>query len=586
MTKKFYILLFALFVTSYGFSQEEMETMKEFSISDEMTVDSEQNAKWRKGEYSYSAKPKNAWELGIHAGHFFIDGDVDTRIPGGFGVGLHLRKAIHYAFSLRGDFFYGKTKGLDPQPSGDNLLPEQSVFAGYGPANPWFFSYKTTYGYVAMQGVINIGNLLFHSPSNKWNWYTTIGVGLDSHSTKLDLKDENGAYYTNLIKDAGYTDESFNTQSGRSDIKNKLDAIYDGDYETPGYKKKGIFRLGDETNVHVVFTASMGIARKISKRINIGLEHQVMVTDNDYLDGQKYRTSLDQTNNADIGHYTNVRLAINLGNFDKVTEPLYWLNPLDQSFNDIASLKQRPQLDLTDEDGDGVIDMMDQELDSPAGCAVDTRGVVMDSDGDGLADCKDAEPYSPPGFDVDSKGIAAMPAVETLSEADVIRIMNANCPGCKTVAKSGCGEWFLPMIHFDNDKYTIKPEYYSQMHHVASVMKMCPELCVTVQGHTDAKNSNDYNTVLSYNRAKAATDYLVANYGIDRSRLKLMYGGEETPLVSGTAAAGSSYMNRRVEFRVCSAGDFDMSRPTGPSAGTGSSVRSSNMSNGNKNSGY
>ena len=48
-----------------------------------------------KRQNKYSAKPKNAWELGVHFGHFFIDGDVDRTIPGGYGLGLHLRKAIH-----------------------------------------------------------------------------------------------------------------------------------------------------------------------------------------------------------------------------------------------------------------------------------------------------------------------------------------------------------------------------------------------------------------------------------------------------------------------------------------------------------
>jgi len=99
------------------------------------------------------------------------------------------------------------------------------------------------------------------------------------------------------------------------------------------------------------------------------------------LDGQKYRTNIDQTNNVDIAHFTNLTIGINTGNFDKRTEPLYWLNPLDSAFDDIASLKQRPQLDLTDDDNDGVIDMLDQELDTPEGCAVDTRGILLDSDG-------------------------------------------------------------------------------------------------------------------------------------------------------------------------------------------------------------
>ncbi len=597
MTKRFYLLI--ILALSFGAIQAQDDTAMDAAATavsvgypDEMTVDAEQNKAWRMGENRYSAKPKNAWEVGVHLGHFFIDGDVDRTIPGGYGLGLHLRKAIHYAFSLRGDFFYGQATGLDPQPwrtrnNGNGGLVEP-VFNPYSSVEEgWFPSHKTRYMYVALQGVLNIGNILFHKDRNKWNWYVTLGAGFDNHSTMLDLLDENGNPYQDLVRLTGYnTTNDFDTKSGRSAIKSELNNIYDGDYETEGFKKKGIFRLGDETNIHVVFTGSMGVARKINKRLNIGLEHQIMVTDNDYLDGIKFRTALDQTNNVDIGHYTNVRIAFNLGNFDKVTEPLYWLNPLDATFNDIAELKKRPELDLSDEDGDGVVDMLDQELDTPAGCAVDTRGVVLDSDGDGLADCKDAEPYSPPGYTVDNRGVAEVPAVETLSEGDVVRIMNENCPGCKVTAKTGCGEWFLPMIHFDLDKYNIKPEFYSQLHHVASVMKMCPELCVVAYGHTDKRNTNDYNKVLSYNRAQASVDYLVSNYGIDRSRLKIMYGGEENLMIPSGNSEAHHYMNRRVEFQVCDGNSFDMGRPEGPDAGQGGSVIKGSQYNGNKNSGY
>ncbi|HAI57550.1 MAG TPA: hypothetical protein DCM04_06385, partial [Saprospirales bacterium] len=47
-------------------------------ISDDLTIDSEQNAKWRMGQANYSAKPKDAWELGVHFGHLLIAGDVDS----------------------------------------------------------------------------------------------------------------------------------------------------------------------------------------------------------------------------------------------------------------------------------------------------------------------------------------------------------------------------------------------------------------------------------------------------------------------------------------------------------------------------
>src|SRR5690606_3023757 len=127
-----------------------------------------------------------------------------------------------------------------------------------------------------------------------------------------------------------------------------------------------------------------------------------------------------------------LRLGINLGNFDKITEPLYWLNPLDATMNDIAELKQRPILDLTDSDGDGIIDMLDQEKDSPAGAPVDTRGVTLDSDGDGVADYMDKEPYSPPGFTTDSEGVSSAPR---LSEEDVNNLIDAKqakwCEECK-----------------------------------------------------------------------------------------------------------------------------------------------------------
>jgi hypothetical protein len=561
-------------------------------ISDEMTKDPEQNKNWRMGQYKYSASPKNAWELGVHFGHFFIDGDVDRNIPAGYGVGLHLRKAIHYVFSLRGDLFYGQASGMDPQPwatqaNGGGLVENfaNNVYSKYDNEEGWFPAHKTTYIYGALQAVINIGNLLFHKDRNKWNWYVAVGVGLDTHKAMLDLLDENGNAYTDLVTRSGYTAANFDTKAGRADIKDALDGIYDGDYETEGFKKKGIFRLGDETNIHVVWTGSMGISRKISKRFNIGIEHQIMATDNDYLDGIQMRTAVDATNNVDIGHYTNIRLAFNLGSFDKVTEPLYWLNPIDATMNDIAELKQRPVLDLTDSDGDGIIDMLDQEIDTPAGFAVDTRGITLDSDGDGVPDGKDKEPYSAPGFDVDANGIAAVPCC--VSEDDINRIVETK--GGAMINKAlgdNCGKWYLPMIHFDLDKYKVKPEFYGHLHHVANVMEMCPNLCVSVVGNTDVRAGNDYNQMLSYNRAQATIDYLVATYGVDRNRFKLMYGGEEKPIVASSRREAEHYINRRVEFRVCNSTDADMVKPEGKNAGKGDVKSTGSGFIGNKNSGF
>ena len=119
----------------------------------------------------------------------------------------------------------------------------------------------------------------------------------------------------------------------------------------------------------------------------------------------------------------NLRLAYNLGRSKKRVEPLYWVNPLDAAYSDIAELKQRPKFDLTDTDQDGVIDMLDQENETPAGAPVDTRGVTLDSDNDGLADYKDEEPYSPPGYQVSEKGVAQIPVQPKLTEEDVKKLI-------------------------------------------------------------------------------------------------------------------------------------------------------------------
>lgn len=597
MVRRILFLVFAaVMISSTAFGQKDKkddnnDAFKTPIITDDMTIDSEQNKNWRMGQYKYSARPKNAWELGIHFGHFFIDGDVDRALPGGFGVGLHLRRALGYVFSIRLDATYGQTKGLDPQRTDGPTLQRNPalVGAGYGTGDSFHRNYRSNYLGGSIQGIFNVGNLLFHKERNKWNVNLILGTGFYTWKAKIDAQDANGAIYN-----YSFPATDINTKAGRREIKDNIRDLYDGDYETDGPKKDGIFRLGDDTNFLTQFIGGIGFARKISKKFNIGFEHQIILSDNDHWDGYVFRTPFDETNNADIGHYTNIRLNFNLANFDEKTEPLYWLNPLDAPLSDLAEVKSRPTFDLTDTDGDGVIDMFDQEKDSEAGCPVDTRGVVLDSDGDGVIDCRDKERYSPPGYEVDRDGIAQIPEPVDpgyVTEDDVVRIVNA-----RPVVSAGLDEWFLPMIHFDLDKYYVKPEFYGHLHHVATVMKQHTQICVNVAGHTDNRNPNDYNRVLSYKRAQAAIDYLVNNYGISRDRLKLTYGGEDNPIVGGLPDRHSigrdkeakHYMNRRVEFSVTDCGTANMGRPAGPDAGQGtpSSSRPGTKYSGNRNAGY
>jgi OOP family OmpA-OmpF porin len=276
---------------------------------------------------------------------------------------------------------------------------------------------------------------LFHSPSNKWNLYSAVGLGVNIPDVGVDLLDANGQLYDFSSVTAGI---DLTTSDGRNEARDNLKELLDGDFETPGGVEQDVISFGDYKTVipHVSF--SVGISRKLSKRINLGLEHRILLSDNDLLDGFEKQNATSTTSSNDIPHYTSLRLGINLGSKEKRIEPLYWVNPLDGSFNDIAELKQRPKFDLTDSDGDGVIDMIDQEINTAAGCPVDTRGMTLDSDGDGVVDCKDEEPYSPPGYEVSREGVAQVPN-DFMTEDNVIALVNQ-----RAAAMESNLNWFLP----------------------------------------------------------------------------------------------------------------------------------------------
>lgn len=567
-------------------------------IEDEMTVNPEQNKMWRTGQSRYSAKPKSMWELGIHAGPAFVSGDVEAPFPAGYGFGLHLRKAVNYTLSWRLDATYQSSKGFDARPFnflGVERTYEQNVAAfpvlsNYTDqstdADNIHRNYKADILGLTLEGVLNIGNILFHNPSNKWNFYGVIGAGLDFPKTSVDLLHDGQVYDFSGVA-AGL---DLTTQNGRNDSRKNLKDLLDGDFETEGGIENDFISIGDHKTIIPHFHFGVGISRKLSKRINLGLEHRVLISDNDLLDAFEDRSAVDESTSNDIPHYTSLRLGINLGSFEKKIEPLYWVNPLDGPLNDLADLKQRPKFDLTDSDGDGVIDMTDQEINTTAGCPVDTRGVTLDSDGDNVVDCKDQEPYSPPGFEVDRNGVAQI-TNPPITEDQVVDLINQ-----RAAAMEANLNWFLPMVHFDLDKYYIKPEFFGSLHHVAAVMRSHPDIKVVANGFADNRSTSEYNNVLSYNRANEIINYLVANYNIPRSRFILNYGGEESPLAKDLKDDFNTtrneefkhYMNRRVEFRVATSTDTDMSRPAGPEAGknTPGSARPGSKFSGNYNSGY
>lgn len=560
-------------------------------LEDNRTVDPDQNAQWKAGDYPYPARPKDMWELGVNLGHSFVSGDVETLLPAGFGAGLHVRRAINYIFSVRGGVNYYTARGLDARPTGMSTLRREKIFTQnnlrgrFGDVSAVHRNYKTKIWGGSVEAVVNIGNILFHSPDPKWNINFSGGLGFNSPTTTVNLFDGQSNYNWNSVIQG----LDLHSKSDRKTARDRISNMLDGSWETKGGVNNTIRALGDDKTIYPTLLGSIGVARKINDRMNIGLNHQIVFSDDDLLDGFEYRDSYDQSNNVDILHFTSISLNFNLGSFNNRTEPLYWVNPMAPVLMDLAEVKARPAFDLTDTDGDGVIDLLDQEMDTPAGAPVDVRGVALDSDNDGIPDYMDKEPFSLPGYDVDADGVAIIPDQGFLTEDEVNELVNNKMSNLRL-------DWWLPMIHFDLNKYYVRPEYYGSLLQIASVMKNQPNLDVVVRGYTDNRGNHDYNQVLSYKRAQAVVDYLVDRYDLPRERFIVQYGGQDNALIPELPANHDldkreemqQYMNRRVEFYIARPGDESMERPEGPDAGEGTpgSSRTGPKYSGNKNSGY
>ena len=117
-----------------------------------------------------------------------------------------------------------------------------------------------------------------------------------------------------------------------------------------------------------------------------------------------------------------------------------------------------------------------------------------------------------------------------------------------------CGKSInLKNIHYDLDKFFIREDAKAELNKLVQFMKDNPTVKVELASHTDSRASDDYNKILSQNRADAAVDYL-ASKGIDKARLKpIGYG--ETQLLNKCSndtdcTEEHHQMNRRTEMKV------------------------------------
>ena len=216
---------------------------------------------------------------------------------------------------------------------------------------------------------------------------------------------------------------------------------------------------------------------------------------------------------------------------------------LSYAFND-----QTKKVPPADSDNDGVIDLNDNCPTTPSGVQVDSTGCAFDTDGDGVPNHADNCPNSPAGIQVDAKGCALD------SDVDGVVDYKDNCPttvaglavdenGCKFVLTRT--EEVALEINFASNSAVITEQHFAEIEKAAIFLNKYGEVNTVIEGHTDDRGNNAYNTNLSKARAEAVMTVLIERFGIEADRVSALGYGEARPIESNDTKAGR-HANRRV----------------------------------------
>lgn len=103
-------------------------------------------------------------------------------------------------------------------------------------------------------------------------------------------------------------------------------------------------------------------------------------------------------------------------------------------------------------------------------------------------------------------------------------------------------------VYFDFDRSELTEKAKELLAQVGELLIKEERFTITIEGHTDARGTEDYNFTLGAKRAMKVKEFLVA-YGIDAKRMESVSYGKEAPKVEGATEEAYS-QNRRANFRV------------------------------------
>ena len=106
----------------------------------------------------------------------------------------------------------------------------------------------------------------------------------------------------------------------------------------------------------------------------------------------------------------------------------------------------------------------------------------------------------------------------------------------------------LNNIFFETGSAKLLPSSNPELNKLVWTLRNNESMRIEIRGHTDDVGMDDYNQLLSEERAKSVYQYLI-DRGIDASRLSFKGFGETQPVATNETEEGRK-MNRRTEFVV------------------------------------
>ncbi len=140
----------------------------------------------------------------------------------------------------------------------------------------------------------------------------------------------------------------------------------------------------------------------------------------------------------------------------------------------------------------------------------------------------------------------------------------------------------LNSIYFDYDKWNITFESERELDKAVKFLKAFSSASFNIKAHTDARGSDDYNSLLSRKRAKSVMNYFTER-GIDTMRL-MSFGYGESQLINkcdnnSSCSDALHKKNRRIEFEISWNGTAHNTRMASPLITTNNNDVKNHVSN-------